>query len=134
MNEISNNQRIQHDILSINSFKACQLFFNDYILPPCFVCIFWLFNIKSNCTVFPIFVRLNVGFLSLERVQCFSRWSGPKVLLLVLTTSATLISIGDCLLPSHVSSTPPQFAGPKPKHFDVFTLNISEYGLLCSVN
>ena len=119
--------------LSMNSVKACQLFFNVFILPPCFVVIFWLFNVKSSCTVFPLLVRLNVGFERLARGQYFPSSSGPNRLVLVLTTCDVLISIGDCLLPSHFLLTPPQFAGPKAKHFNVFTLNISEYGILVSV-
>ena len=63
--------------LSTNSIKACQLFFNDYILPPCFVVIFWLFNVKSNCKVFPLLVSLNVGFERLARVQYSPSSSGP---------------------------------------------------------
>ena len=105
-----------------------------HILPPCVVVIFWLFNIISNCTVFPLFVSLNVGFVRPATVQYFPSWSGPNWSDLVPTTSAFLISIGDCLLPSHFLLTTPQFAGPKPKHFNVFTLNISEYGLSTSVN
>ena len=108
--------------LSMSSIIGCQLLFDDYILPPCFVVIFWLFNTKSNCTVFPLFFSLNVGFVSLSRVQYSPSTSGANIPVFVLTTSAVLISIGDCLLPWHFWLKPPQFAGPnKTKHLNVFT-------------
>ena len=69
-----------------------------YIGPPCFVVIFWFFHVKPNCTVFPLFVSLNVGFVRLASLQYFPSSSGPNTLVLVLTTSVVLISVGGCLV------------------------------------
>ena len=46
--------------------------------------------------------------------------------LLVLTTLAVVILMGDCLVPSHFLLNIPHFFGPKPKHFAVVMLNESE--------
>lgn len=64
--------------------------------------IFWfIVVVNSNTTDFPVFVNVNVGLVRLVKDQYFPSTSGPSVPLSVLTISAVLISIGDCLLPSH---------------------------------
>lgn len=50
--------------------------------------------------------------------------------LLVSTTLAVVMLIGDCFVPLHFSLNVPHFVGPKPKHFAVVTLNESENGRL----